>query len=81
MRNLTAITIVVDYPSGYTVAGAMLADSGPFDDAQPLIDAVRAALGSSWCPATADDVRAHYAERYSGWPNALDRIWEQLTLF
>lgn len=81
MNHLSAVTIVIDLPTGYTVAGAMLADFGPFDTATVLIDTVRNALGERWVQASPEEIRAHYEARYRVLPGEPTAWWEQLSLF
>lgn len=81
MDELSAVTIVVDLPTGYTVAGAMLARFGPFDDANDIVNTVRRALGDRWQQASVEEIRSHYSERYTRQCEEGQCLWEQLSLF
>lgn len=81
MQDLSAITIVIDLPDGYTVGGALLADYGPFDEPTELLELVRASLGSRWRLATRHEVEEHYGARYALVSHELLGFGDQLTLF
>jgi hypothetical protein len=73
------VSIVIDYPDGYTVAGICLQSLGPFDDAADVTSVIQTALGERWGVVPARTVREYYADRYS---ERVERPtpWEQLRL-